>query len=165
MALDVFLKLGDIAGDSSDDAHRDEIVVSSWDWGLTATAAPVGGGGASGGAAVSKTEFRRLRFAHRIDSASPLIMLACASGRRLKEATLTVRRPGAGGFELMIVRLSDLTVGSIDSTVNGANGDLYEMVALDCMKIDLQYFPQEADGAPGAALRFGWDIRSNKPMS
>ena len=165
MALDIFLKLGDIKGDSADEAHRDEIVVMSWDWGLTQTAAPLGGGGASGGAAVGKTEFRRLRVAHAIDCASPLIMLACASGRRLKEATLTVRRPGAPGFGFLVARLSDVTVVAVESAVNGEKGDTNELVALDFVKVDLAYTPQDATGAPEPPLRFNWDIRSNKPMA
>lgn len=164
MTLDVFLKLGDIAGDSADAAHRDEVVVLSWEWGLTAIAPPIGSGG-GGASASSKIEFRRLRFAHRIDCASPLIMLACASGKRIKDATLTVRRPGAAGFEFLIVKLSDVTVASVESAINGDRGDDLEWVCIDCAKVDLQYIPQDANGAPGAPVRFGWDIRSNKPLA
>lgn len=164
VALDIFLKLGDIKGDSVDARHRDAIVVLSWDWGIAQTAAPVGGGGAGGGAAVGRTDFRRLRFAHRIDVASPLIMLACASGRRLREATLTVRKPGASAFEFLIVKLSDVSVTSVESAVNEEEGELYELVALDFMKVDLQYIPQSAAGGPGTPVRFGWDIRTNTPL-
>ena len=163
MALEIFLKLGDIAGDSTDAAHPGEITVLSWDWGLTQTAAPLGGGGGSG-AAVGKTEFRRLRFAHRIDSASPLIMLACATGRRLKEATLVMRRAGAPPFEFLSVRMSDVTVTLVEPAVNGDKGETYELVALDWTKIEVSHVSQDADGSAGTPTRFGWDIRANKPI-
>ena len=100
MTVDVFLKLADIKGDSNDAKHKDEIRVLSWDWGMEHSEASPGGS-----AGVGKTQFRRIRFAHLIDVASPLIMVACASGRRIREANLTMRRAGAAFFEFLTIKL------------------------------------------------------------
>lgn len=35
MAIDMFLKLGDIKGESRDQAHRDEIDITRWGWSLS----------------------------------------------------------------------------------------------------------------------------------
>ena len=35
MAVDAFLKLGDLKGESPVDGHEDEIQVLSWNWGMT----------------------------------------------------------------------------------------------------------------------------------
>jgi type VI secretion system secreted protein Hcp len=161
MALEIFLKLGDIKVDSTDARHKDEIRVSSWDWGMAA-AQPHGGGGAGGGAV--RAEFRNLRFAHLIDAASPLIMLACASGRRLRDANLTVRRAGAFPFEFLIVKLSDVLVASIDAAVNEEKGELFESVTLGFGKLDLQFVPQSATGTAGSPARFAWDLQANAPL-
>ena len=44
MAVDVFLKLGDIGGESADSAHKGEIDVLSWSWGIAQTGTMSGGG-------------------------------------------------------------------------------------------------------------------------
>ncbi len=161
MTLDVFLKLADINGDSTDARHRDEIQVLSWDWGGEYSK---GSGGGGGGASAGKPQFRRLRFAHLIDIASPLIMLACASGRRLREANLTMRRAGASSFEFLIVKLSDVSVASVEMAVNEEKGDLFESVTLNFEKIDLQFIPQSSAGELGTPVRFAWDLRGNAPL-
>ena len=35
MAVDMFIKLGDIKGESQDKSHKDEIDVLAWSWGLS----------------------------------------------------------------------------------------------------------------------------------
>ena len=48
-AVDVFLKLDGIKGESTDDRHKDEIVIESWSLGATNTGShSVGGGGGAG---------------------------------------------------------------------------------------------------------------------
>ena len=37
MAVDIFLKLGDIKGESTDDKHKNEIEVLSFSWGIANT--------------------------------------------------------------------------------------------------------------------------------
>ena len=37
MAVDVFLKLGDVKGESKDSKHEGEIDVLSWSWGVSQT--------------------------------------------------------------------------------------------------------------------------------
>jgi type VI protein secretion system component Hcp len=34
MAVDIFIKIGDIKGESMDKAHKDEIDVLNWSWGM-----------------------------------------------------------------------------------------------------------------------------------
>src|SRR5688572_31703919 len=92
MAVDVFLKLGDIKGESKDSKHPGEIDVLSWSWGVAQTGTmSVGGGGGAG-----KASFSDLSFMHGVDKASPVLMKACATGEHIKEATLTARKAGKG---------------------------------------------------------------------
>ena len=49
MSSKIFLKIGNIKGESTDFKHKDEIEVLSWSWNVTnATTASPGGGGAVG---------------------------------------------------------------------------------------------------------------------
>ena len=52
MAVDMFLKLGDVKGESVDGSHKDEIDVLAWSWGMSQSGTThMGGGGGSGGRA------------------------------------------------------------------------------------------------------------------
>lgn len=155
MALDIFLKLGDIKGESADARHKDEIDVLAWDWGLEQGAAPIAGGT---GNAVGKPKFRALRFSHRIDAASPALMTICANGKRQKDATLTVRRAGESGADVIAVRLSEVLAMSVNTEVNGVNGELFETVTLAFQKINIDYMPLQPEGSAGAPVQFAASI-------
>lgn len=158
MALKIFLKLTDIKGESTDGKHKDEIVVQSWAWGIAQQVIHSGGGGGSG---VGKASFEDLHFTHQIDKASPLLMLACASGRHIRDATLTVRKAGKTPQEYLIVKLKEVLVTSVDPAVND---DTHESVTLNFTQVDLEYKPQKADGSLGPGIHFGWDIQANRPV-
>ncbi|PPD44426.1 MAG: type VI secretion system tube protein Hcp [Methylocystis sp.] len=155
MALDIFLKLGDIKGESTDAGHGGEIDVLSWDWGVEQGVAAIAGGG---GGTAGKPKLRNLRFAHHIDAASPFLMQACASGKHPKDAVMTVRRPGAQGIDVIAVRLSGVTVASVNAEVNGANGELFETVTLSFSKINFDYTPTTKEGDAGAPLPFAFSV-------
>src|SRR4051812_24237645 len=82
MAAEIFAKLGDIQGESTDAHHKGEIEVLSYTWGV---AHPV----AAGGAVTGRATFQNVSFTHHVDKASPKIMEACALNRRLPEARIT----------------------------------------------------------------------------
>ena len=48
MAVDMFLKISGIDGESTDHKHKDEIEVFSWSWGVSQTGSTGGGGGGAG---------------------------------------------------------------------------------------------------------------------
>ena len=45
MASDLFIKIGDIKGESLDDKHKDEVDVLAWSWGVSQSGSMHGGGG------------------------------------------------------------------------------------------------------------------------
>jgi len=108
-ASDIHLKLDGIKGESTSVQHNDEIDVESWAWGLKGgSAAPGGGGGGAG-----RATFPDLSFAHRVDRASPELWKACATGRRIRDAVLSVGRAGAGTQDYLVVKLRDVSVTSV----------------------------------------------------
>src|SRR4051794_33467486 len=98
MASDLFLKIGDIKGESQDDKHRDQITALAWSWGVALLVAANPGAGGGGG----KTIFNDLTFTHLYDKASPLLMRACATGQHLPEATLTARKRAQGQQDFLV---------------------------------------------------------------
>ena len=154
MASDIFAKIGDIKGESTDSKHKDEIEVLSFSWGVT-NSAKIKGSGAG------KATFTDLSFLHGIDKASPNLLSACATGAHLKEATITHRKAGKGQQEYLIIKMNDVIITGValaDSSVVAGS----ETVSMAFAKVDLEYKPQKADGSLDAGIHFKFDIKANK---
>ena len=109
MAVDYFLKIDGIEGESLDEKHKGEIEIESFSWGLTQPGgSSVGGGGGGGG----KAQFRDISFVALISKASPKLFLACASGTHSKSAVLTVRKGGEQQMEFDTMTLEDVLISS-----------------------------------------------------
>src|SRR6478672_11879479 len=106
MAMDIFAKLGDIKGESTDDKHKDEVEVLSYSWGVT-NPVHIGSGGGGG---TGRATFQDLSIVHRIDKASPKLLEACATGVHLKEATITFRKAGKGQQDFLIIKMNDVII-------------------------------------------------------
>jgi type VI secretion system secreted protein Hcp len=158
MSSKIFLKIGDIKGESTDDKHKEQIEVLSWSWGVT-NATTVGPGG---GSAVGKPSFSDLNFTHRYDRAAPLLWRACAVGQHFTEATLVGTKQGKGPQDYLIVKMSDVVVTSAAASDSSAGGEAMEAVGVKFAKVDVEYKPQKADGSLDAGVRFKYDIKNNK---
>jgi type VI secretion system secreted protein Hcp len=160
MAIDYFLRIDGIPGESVDSKHKDEIEVLSWSWGESNPAGPGGGGGGGGGA--GKVQMQDLVFTTTISKASPALILACASGKHFKDAVLTARKAGKQQQEFLTLSLSDVLVSSYQTS--GAEGEVVpsEAVSLNFSKIQVEYKPQKPDGSLGQSIKAGWDVKQNK---
>jgi type VI secretion system secreted protein Hcp len=156
MAVDVFLKLGDIKGESKDATHKGEIDVLSWSWGVSQT----GSMGHGGGGGAGKANFADLSIMHALDKASPVLMTKCATGEHIKEATLVSRKAGKGQQEYLIIKMNDILITSVQPS--GSSEHPMESVSMQFAKIDVEYKPQKEDGALDAGVHFKYDIKANK---
>ena len=157
MAVDYFLRIDGIEGESTDSKHKGEIDVQSWSWGESASASAGGGGGGAG-----KVQMQDFAFTARLSKASPALLLACASGKHLKSAVLTGRKAGKGQHEFLTFSLSDLLVSSYQA--GGSEGDEVgpmDAVSLNFSKIAVEY-KLSANGKLGDSVRAGWDVKQNK---
>src|SRR5262249_42435054 len=100
---DYFLRIDGIAGESQNPRHRGEIEVESFSWSETHLASAPGAGGAG------KVHVQDLHITKPIDKASPLLMLACASGRHITSAVLTAQRPGKEPLDYLTISLGGVT--------------------------------------------------------
>ncbi len=157
MALNMFIKIDSIKGESQDAKHKDEIDVLSWSWGLEHPVAIPSGGGAAAG----KVSVHDLSITKRTDISTPQLMLACANGKHIKEAMLTVRKPDRNQLEFVRIKMSDLMVRAISAADSGAES-ITENVALNFAKVQVEYVPQKPDGTAGASVQFKWDFQANK---
>ena len=158
MAASIFARIGTIKGESQDAKHKDEIEVLAWSWGVSQSGMMAHGGGGGAG----KASFQDLNFTHHVDKASPLLMRVCATGERIKEATITVRKAGKGPQEYLVIKMADVLVTSVATSVSGEGDDTVEAVALAFAKVDLEYKPQKPDGSLDVGIHFKYDLKSNK---
>lgn len=160
MAVDYFLKIDGIPGESRDAKHKGEIELESFSWGATNEPAP----GVGGGAGAGKVAIQDLHVVKKIDKASPRLFLACASGQHHKEAVLTARKAGQAQQEYLIIKLGDVVVTSFQTGGSEASETPHDSVSFDFGRIELQYRPQKADGSLDAAIKAGWDVKKNKKL-
>jgi type VI secretion system secreted protein Hcp len=143
-AVDYFLKIDGIEGESIAKGHDKEIDIESFSWGETQSGTAGEGSGQGAGRAVSQD----LHFTKKVDKATPNLMLACATGKHLKFATLSARKAGGKQEDYLIFKLEDALVSSYQ--VGGSGGsDIVplEQVSINFAKIALTYKAQKADGS------------------
>src|ERR1700712_3747630 len=109
MSMDIFIKLDDIKGESSDDKHKGEIDVLSWSWGVVQAGASHGGGGSGAG----KAQIRDLSFTKYVDRASPLLFSMCCGGKAIAKGLLTVRKAGGKPLEYLKISLQQAIITSV----------------------------------------------------
>ena len=86
----MFVKIGDLEGESKDKDHEKEIDVLSWSWGASQSGTfHYGGGGGAG-----KVNIQDISFTKWVDKSTPNLMRHCCNGKHFDEATLTVRKAG-----------------------------------------------------------------------
>jgi len=154
MAVDVFLKIGDVKGESKDSKHVGEIDVLSWSWGVSNSGTPLGGGRGAG-----KANFNDLSFMHAVDKASPVLMKACAMGDHFPDATLVSRKAGKGQQEYLIVKMKEVFITSVQPS--GSSEHPMESVSVSFGHVDLEYKPQKEDGSLDAGVHFIYDLKKN----
>jgi len=160
MAVDYFLKIDGVEGDSTDAQHKGELVVQSFAWAET-QAGTIGPGGGGGGA--GKVSMQDFHVVTRMSKASPKLFLACASGQHLKSAVLSGRRGGKEQAEFLKWTLTDVVVTSYH-TAGGTDDAAVPMdsVGLSFARIDVEYQERRPDGAAAGPVKAGWDVKGNQ---
>ena len=156
-AIDYFLKLDGISGESKDSKHKGEIEVLSFSFGETQSR-PSGIGGGGGAGKVKMSEFS---FTARTTKASPQLFLSCAQGKHLKEAILTVRKAGGSQQEYLIIKLNDVLVSAYALGSAEGESEPHDAFSLNFIKLSYDYKPQKADGSLDAPVHAGWDLSKN----
>lgn len=157
MALDMFLELEGIKGESKDSKHKEKIDVLAWSWGVSNSGSFHQGSGGGAG----KANFQDISFTKYIDKASADLLYACASGKHIPKGTLIVRKAGEQPLEYLLYKLTEIMVSSVSTGGSGGEDRLTENVTLNFSKVAVEYFVQDAKGAGKAAGSFTWDIAGN----
>lgn len=158
MAVDMFLDLDKIKGESQDKTWKDKIDVLAWSWGMSQSGTMHSGGGGGSG----KANFQDISITKWIDKSSTDLMKACSKGDHINTAKLVVRKAGSTPLEYITIELKGVLISSISTGGSGGEDRLTENVTLNFKEFKVKYQPQKADGSKdGGVLEHGFNIAQN----
>ena len=134
-ADDMFLQLGDVAGDATAKGYENWIEILSWSWGASN---PTTLGAGTTGISAGKVSVSDLSLMKAADSATARLMEAVATGGHFPKAALAIRR-SSDGFEYMRVRLEEVMVSSEQLSAGGERPS--ESVSLSFARYVVDYTP------------------------
>jgi type VI secretion system secreted protein Hcp len=161
MALEAFLKIEGIPGESRKAGHPDEIDILSFSFGAS-NPTTVGKGTGAGASQVSISSFNIMKMT---DLSSTAFFLRCAKGEHIPTAIVTLRKSGGTNpLEYLQYKFSKVYVDSIQwSGSSGGDDSPTESLSLAFEKVEIVYSSQNDDGTAKKTVGSGWDIPSGTP--
>jgi type VI secretion system secreted protein Hcp len=163
MSGDMFLKLGDIKGESKVDGHQNEIELMSWSWGATQSGSTRGISGLTAG----KVNVQDLTFTKLLDTATPNHIGAVCSGQAYPTATLICEKSSGNGkkpVQYLKISMKDVLISSYAVGGSGGSDTHTETITLNFGAVQTAYTPMKPDGTPDATIQSGWDIVAGKKL-
>ena len=149
-AVDMFLKIEGVEGESKDKAHGKEIDVLFLNWSSAMQSSRAGAAGTvkASGEDVSVTKY--------IDKATPKLFESLATGKHIAEAKIVVRSTGGNPVEYLKYTLLDVMISSYSTGASGEDRPT-ESISFNYGKIEVEYTELNPDGTPGKVTVRGWD--------
>jgi len=159
MAVDMFLKIEGLDGESTDKGHEKWIEVTSYSIGVSQ---PASGVSATGGRTGGRADFRDLSITKTIDTATCDLNIKCAKGEHIPKIELELCLATGDKHTFMKYTLEDCIVTSV--TPGGSNYDEVkpvEQCGFAYGKIKWEYTPIDHKGAPGSTTDRTWSLEEN----
>ena len=160
MAVDTFIQIEGIPGESTDDKHKNWIEVLSYSHGVTqmSTGSRSTGGAATGG----RCDHQDFSFVKGLDKATPELNLHCCNGKHIKKITLEQCRATGDKQPYMKYVLEDVIISSV-SIGGGGGGIPTESITMNYGKINWVYTETDhKTGKKKGEVKKWWDLVANK---
>jgi type VI secretion system secreted protein Hcp len=145
-AMEAFLRLDGIPGESRDARFKDTIDVLAFSWGVSAAA--------------TRPAFQDFSFSKRVDQASPLLLQRAAAGQAIPRATLSIRDAGKPQ-DFLVYCMTDVRVTSLATSGSAGEDRPAEQLSLSYGTIFQTYRKQNPDGTLSPPFTGGFDILRN----
>jgi type VI secretion system secreted protein Hcp len=162
MAVDAFMKIDGIDGESTDEKHKNWVEILSYSIAMNQ---PASAASATGGRSAERVNISDLSVMKIVDKASPYLALHCCNGRHIKDVKLELCEASENKHKYMEIVMEDVIVSSY-SPAGSAGGDKpSEGVTFNFRKIKWEYTPLGHDGKPGSKVGpMGWNLEENKKI-
>ncbi len=159
MAIDMFIKIDGIQGESTDSKHKNEIEVLSYNHGVSQMASMTRSSTGSGTAErVSHQEFV---FSKEMDKSTPVFNKFVCVGDHIPTIHFYCRRAkGDSPVDFMTYELKDTVITSY--SVSGGSGVPTETISLNYGEIKWTYVETDDSDATKGNVEHGWSIIDNK---
>ena len=157
MALNMFLKVGTIKGETTDPDHPGWIDALAWSWGESNSGSTHVSPPAPGAVSIQD-----LSVTTYLDKAAPLLMAACAAGTIFTTATLSVVTIGATPIEILRYKMDTVLVSSVSNGGSGGEDRFTQNISLNYSKITWTYVPV-VGGVAGTPIIRSWNILTGGP--
>jgi len=161
MAIDVYLQIDGIKGESMDSGHQDWIEIHSASMGVkqpkSATASTAGGHTAE------RCEHKTIALSKLADLASPILMQYCSMGKTIPKAKLEFMRADGNGTPVKYyeVELENVLIANMDQVIHEGS-ILYDSIGLRFSKVKWKYTKQKIGGGASGNTSGGWDLACNR---
>jgi type VI secretion system secreted protein Hcp len=156
MAVDYFLKLDGIQGESQDEKHKNEIQVLSWSWGAANVSSVAGTGGSGAG----KVDMSDVSMMLNFDKSTPKFFKSVCAGTHIASGTLSAIKAGGNGKPYLKVDFKELFVTGLQMSAAGEVPAVSLSFSYDEIKID--YSAQDEKGNLASVGPVTMNIKQNK---
>jgi len=160
MAIDVYLQIDGIKGESADNTHKDWIECTAVDFGVlqprSATAS------SAGGHTAERCEHKDIVVAKLTDLATPLLLEQCSMGKTIPKAKFDFMRADADGKRVTYfsIELENLIISSVYPKVVEGN-IMAETISIKYSQVKWKYVQQKIAGGTGGNTAGGWNLSKN----
>jgi type VI secretion system secreted protein Hcp len=161
MAIDVYLQIDGITGESADERHKGWIECTSAVWSVTQPKSATASTG--GGHTAERCEHGDIVVSKLADLASPILLQTCSAGRTIPKAKFEFMRADGLGERVKYfeIELENVLIGAVVPNVLGGNV-LSEYVSLKYSKVRWKYSQQKISGGAGGCTAGGWDLAASR---
>jgi type VI secretion system secreted protein Hcp len=156
MAVDYFLKLDGIQGESVENGHKDEIQILSFSWGGSNVSSVSGTGGSGAG----KVDLSDLSVMINFDKSTPKFFKSLCAGTHIKTGTMTATKSGADGKPYLKVDFKELFVSSLQ--VSASSEIPTVSVSFTYNEIKMDYSQQNEQGNLTSTGPITYNLKENK---
>jgi len=162
MAVEIFLKLDGIDGESEKKGAEAWIEIFSFSNGASNPSSVAFGTGSGAG----KVDLSSLSLQKQLDKSSPKLFASCCAGTHIAKGQMMVRE-ATGGDTTQVYFQYDMTEVFVDSVSWGGaagGGKPSESLSLSAKSLQVTYWPQDSGGKLGNKIVAGWDVSKNTKM-
>lgn len=156
MAVDYFLKLDGVEGESADEKHKKQIQIMSFSWGASNVSSVAGTGGSGAG----KANLSDFSIMTNFDKSTPELFKNLTKGTHFKTGTMEAVKSGADGKPYLKVDFKELFCTSLQIAASSEVPSVSISFSYNEMKID--YYAQNEQGNLVSTGAVTYNLKENK---
>src|SRR6185437_14326868 len=155
MAVDYYLKLDGIQGESTREGHKNEIQIFSWSWGASQVSTVHGSGGSGAG----RADLSDFTIMCNFDKATPKFFKTVCAGTHIKTGEMTAIKAGEETKPYLKVDFKELFVTSLQISASSESPTVSVSFSYNEIKID--YSTQNEQGNITSTGPVTWNTKTS----